>query len=180
MIDQSNVPSFNFEADVEEWENDFEPMPLDNIYTLELVSLEPRESKFQNTDGSKKTDILWTFEIIEPTEFTGRKLTYWTSSKLSRTKKSGKPNKTLKLLGTLYPNKEIKIGQKIDFGRFVGYKLKATLKNSENNDGSVWQSIGEIMPIIKENKKEDNPTEEPKKETPVEKKKEITIEDVPF
>ena len=146
MTNANEGVTFEPEQEVEEYEQEWENLPLDEIYTVVVLGYVAKQSRFKDKEGNAKTDLMWTLGIDAPKEHVGRQLTYWTPSKISRNPRTGKANKLLSFIETLNPGKKFETGQKINLQDLTAKTCRVTLQDKQLSDGRAWQSIGTLIP----------------------------------
>ena len=135
------------ELEIEETEqDDYEVLPLNQTYLTEIQSYDIVDSSFKDKAGNFRKDIKWTLRVLEPKEFYDRVLVFWTPFKLSRHKKTGEANKTLRFLEHLGGQFRIPEQKKVDLDLFIGKKINITLKNKFGVGGRTFQKVDSFFP----------------------------------
>lgn len=135
------------ELNIEEIEqDDFEPLPLNKTYLVEVQSYQTVDSTFKNKDGSFRKDIKWVLAVLKPDEFYDRVLVFWTPCKLARHKKTGEANKTLRFLECLGGQFNHPKQEKVNLDLFLNKKLNITLKNKFGVGGRTFQKVDAFFP----------------------------------
>jgi len=138
------------ELEIEETEQDeFEPLPVDQAYLVKIQSYDIVSSAFKDKDGNPKKDIKWTLAVEEPKEFYDRVLVFWTPHRLSRHKRTGKPNKTLSFLNYLGFDFNDKDTKTVDLDHFIGKTINVTLRDNKTVDGRIFQKVDNFFPSAK-------------------------------
>jgi len=133
--------------EIEEYEQEeFEKLPLDEVYTVEVTSYNIVKSRYQDKDGNDKYDLKWTLTVVEPEEYVGRQLVYWTPARLSRNKTTGKPNKTLKFLECLMNGEGVDKNKKYSANDFLNKYCRVTITEKKLDDGRDWQTVDAVIP----------------------------------
>jgi len=135
------------EIEIEETEQEeYEALPLNRSYLVEVQSYDLVDSSFKDKSGSFRKDIKWTLRVLEPQDCYDRILVFWTPFKASRHKKTGEPNKTLRFLEHLGFQLKIPEQTKVDLDLALGKKINITLKNKFGVGGRIFQKVDTFFP----------------------------------
>jgi len=137
------------ELEIEETEqDDFEVLPLNKTYLVEVQSYDIVDSTFKDKQGNFRKDLKWSLRVLKPEEFYDRVLVFWTPFRLSRHKKTGEANKTLRFLEYLGFDYTDKDSKKVNLDNFVGKKINITLKNKFGVGGRTFQKVDNFFPSV--------------------------------
>ena len=135
------------ELEIEETEqDDFEVLPLNKTYLVEVQSYDIVDSTFKDKQGNFRKDLKWALRVLKPEEFYDRVLVFWTPYKLSRHKKTGEANKTLRFLEYMGGQFQAPEQKKVDLDLFIGKKINITLKNKFGVGGRTFQKVDNFFP----------------------------------
>jgi len=127
-------------------EQDYELLPIEHPYTVEVQSYEIVDSMYKDKSGNYRQDIRWTLRVIKPPEFYDRVLVMWSPLQATRNKRTGEPNKTLRFLEYLRPPLNIPEQGEIDLDETIGRTINITLKNKVAKDGRIYQKVDSFFP----------------------------------
>ena len=130
-------------------EEDYDALPLNQTYLTEVQSYNIVDSSFKDKTGNFRKDIKWALRVLEPVDYYDRVLVFWTPFKLSRHKKTGESNKTLRFLEYLGFDFGKDGKNKVDIDNFIGKKINISLKNKFGVGGRTFQKVDNFFPATK-------------------------------
>jgi len=127
-------------------EQEYEPLPLDQVYVVEVQGYEIVKSRYKDKSGNPREDIQWRLVVIEPEQYAGRVFLFWLPSRLYRHKLTGEPNKSLRFLEYLGLPPEAKETGKVNLDDFIGKRIQVTIVNKIGREGRTYQKIKDFFP----------------------------------